>query len=133
MDFRFYPRIIKYIQIFKFSIYVQKVYLGQNLIITRLNIYSYTVCQDALHAGSREDSAQYLGRNLLMLESFNHILHNISQLGCPFMISMDNFHIFFIFSLLFDFYYFGVRQFLVKKNSKFFTPTPSRGVLKNWS
>ena len=41
--------------------------------------------------------------------------------------------------LLFDFYYFGVRQFLVKKNFIFFTRPPSEGGTKktkkfeNWS
>ena len=29
-----------------------------------------------------------------------------------------------------DFYYFGVRQFLVKKKTNFFTPPPSEGGTK---
>ena len=35
-----------------------------------------------------------------------------------------------VFFLLFGFYYFEVRQFLVKKTPKFFTPPPSEGVLE---
>ena len=53
----------------------------------------------------------------------------------PFNIAISRKRVF----LLFDFYYFGVRQFLMKKTSNFFTPPPSEGGTKkmkkieNWS